>query len=112
MKILVLALMFFSVTAFAQSDAKPEKNPKAQTVKAACGMCLFGLEGTACALAVKIDDKAYYVDGIKLGDYGDAHAEDGMCKKVRDAEIVGELVDGRFKATEFKLLPLKEKESE
>jgi len=108
MKFLLLALMFFSLTAFAQTDDKPKENKKVQTVKAACGMCLFDLEGTTCALAVKIDDKAYYVDGITLGHHGDAHKEDGMCMKIREADVVGEIVDGRFKASKFKLLPLKE----
>ena len=52
-----------------------------------------------------IDGKAYFVDGTKIDDHGDAHAEDGFCEAIRKAEVQGKVVDGRFKATYFKLLP-------
>jgi hypothetical protein len=58
-------------------------------------------------LAVRLDGKSYFVDGTTLDEHGDAHAEDGFCNAVRQAEVIGEVKDGRFVVTYFKLLPLK-----
>lgn len=76
-----------------------------QIVSASCGECQFGMEGSGCDLAIKIDDKQYFVDGSTLDEHGDAHAEDGLCNCVRKATVSGEIVDGRFIASEFALLP-------
>ena len=59
-------------------------------------------------LIAQIDGKTYFVDGAKLDDHGDAHAEDGFCATIRKAEVVGAMKDDRFVASYFKLLPLKE----
>jgi hypothetical protein len=48
-------------------------------VEAACGECRFGLPGSGCDLAVRIDGVAYFVDGTGIDDHGDAHAQDGFC---------------------------------
>jgi hypothetical protein len=45
------------------------------------------------------------VDGTKIDDHGDAHAKDGFCEKVRKAEVRGNIVNNRFLASSFKLLP-------
>ena len=58
-----------------------------------------------CDLAVRIDGKSYFVEGTKLDDHGDAHAEDGFCSAIRKAEISGEIVNDKYVATTFKLLP-------
>ena len=71
----------------------------------------MGLKGKGCSLAVKVDDKAYFVDGSDIDSHGDAHANDGFCNKVRKANVQGEIVKNRFKATYFKLLPEAKKES-
>ena len=73
-------------------------------VEAACGECLFGLKGKGCDLAVRINGKAYYVDGVLLDSLGDAHAADGMCQKIRKAKVTGEVQNRRFKAKSFELL--------
>jgi hypothetical protein len=107
---LLATVLFFGCAAFAQNE-KPksihQKNPKqpVQVVEASCGQCKFKLTGKSCDLAVRIDGKAYFVDGTKIDDHGDAHAEDGFCEAIRKAEVQGKVVDGRFKATYFKLLP-------
>lgn len=74
-------------------------------VEAACGECQFGLPGTGCDLAVRIDGQAYFVDGTGIDEHGDAHADDGFCNAVRRARVTGEVVDGRFVARSFELLP-------
>ncbi|MFY7758532.1 MAG: DUF6370 family protein [Flavobacterium stagni] len=54
-----------------------------------------------------MDGKSYYVIGTKLDDHGDAHAEDGFCSAIRQAEVIGEIKGNTFVVTYFKLLPLK-----
>lgn len=70
-----------------------------KTVELSCGQCQFGLttqEG--CDLAVRFDDKAYFVDGADIDDFGDAHDKDtGFCEVIRTAEVSGEVIDDRFK---------------
>lgn len=103
-KILYVAILFVATLASAQ-DKKEE--PKPQIVEASCGQCQFGMEGHGCELAVRIDGKSYFVDGSSIDSHGDAHASDGFCAAIRKAEVTGKVVDNRFKATSFKVLPKK-----
>lgn len=108
MKTVFLIVMFvatLSVATFAQ-DGKVIK----QEVEASCGQCQFGLTGNGCDLAVRVDGKAYYVDGTDIHEHGDAHATDGFCNAIRKANVEGEVVDGKFKATKFELVASEEKE--
>ena len=74
-------------------------------VEASCGQCNFGLsEPMGCDLAVRIEGKAYFVDGAHLDDHGDAHATRGMCNTVRRAAVTGKVVDNRYQATTFRLV--------
>ena len=100
-KIITLFIILLSFSVFAQETKEQQK----QIVEASCGQCQFGMKGKACDLAVRIDGKPYFVDGTNIDHHGDAHAADGFCAKVRKAEVVGEIVDNRFKVTYFKLLP-------
>ena len=103
-KIIVATFLFFTVAISAQ-EKKEELKP--QIVEAACGQCQFDMKGHGCDLAVRIDGKTYFVDGTSIDSHGDAHADDGFCAKIRKAEVVGKIVDNRFKVTSFKLLPKK-----
>ncbi|HEY1018550.1 MAG TPA: DUF6370 family protein [Sediminibacterium sp.] len=87
----------------------PDKTKPIQTVEAACGQCKLGLPGTTCDLAVRINGKAYFVEGLHIDSLGDAHAKDGFCNAVRKARVQGEVVKDRFKASYFMLIPEKEK---
>lgn len=87
------------------THAAADPTQKIQVVEAACGQCRFGLAGKSCDLAVRINGKAYFVDGTDIDSHGDAHASDGFCETIRKAEVQGELKDGRFKASYFKLMP-------
>lgn len=82
-----------------------QEKSKTQIVEASCGQCQFGMKAKGCDLAVRIDGKPYFVDGTAIDKHGDAHAADGFCSVVRKAEVSGEIVDNRFKATAFTLLP-------
>ena len=114
MKILFTVLCAFAAfTVSAQNkstlSATPDSTKKLLVVDASCGECQFKLAGKGCDLAVRIDGKAYFVDGTKIDDHGDAHAKDGFCEAIRKAEVQGEIVNNRFKATYFKLVKPVEK---
>jgi len=110
MKYLIITL-FFGISALAAlgqtKDTKQDatdSTQKIQIVEAACGECQLGLPGKSCDLAVRINGKAYFVDGTAIDSHGDAHAKDGFCNAIRKAEVKGEIVNNRFKATYFKLI--------
>ena len=96
-KILVVCVLVLS---FACGEDKKE------TVELSCGQCQFGLTSQdGCDLAVRIDDKAYFVDGADIDDFGDAHDIDsGFCEVVRTAQVSGELIDNRYQVKSVKLL--------
>ncbi|NQV16817.1 hypothetical protein HQ531_15240 [bacterium] len=81
-----------------------------QIVEIACGECMFGLPGDDCDLAVRIDGRAYFVQGTHIDDHGDAHAGDGFCNAIRQAEVKGELIGEVFNVTDFRLIPQKPEE--
>ena len=71
--------------------------------EASCGQCMFKMEGSGCDLAVKIGEKHYYVVGSTIDDHGDAHANDGFCKAVKNAVISGEVTGNEINISSFKL---------
>ncbi|MBL4754075.1 MAG: hypothetical protein JKY52_10850 [Flavobacteriales bacterium] len=107
----ILSVVMLSLNTMAQdSKVKDGKVKKAdskvikQEVEASCGQCQFGLSGDGCHLAVRIDGKAYLVDGTNINEHGDAHAEDGFCNAIRKAKVEGKVKGGKFKAAKFELL--------
>jgi len=111
--LIITGVLFFTgFSAIAQTAEKgltPDPDKSLQTVEVSCGKCKLGLDGKSCDMALRIDGKAYYVDGADIDNYGDAHAHDGMCNAIRKAQVQGELVDGRFKVSYIKLLPVEKK---
>ena len=108
----ITCLLFISSAFSQKSDPKvsiPDPNKKIQIVETACGECQFKLVGKGCDLAVRVDGKAYFVEGTDIDSHGDAHAKDGFCNAVRKAEVQGDIVNDRFKVTYFKLLKAQEK---
>ena len=102
-KLTALLFIFFCLTINAQTKAKT------QIIDVSCGQCQFGMKDKAgCDLAARIDDKTYFIDGTKIDKHGDAHAKDGFCSAIRQAEVIGEVKDNRFVVRYVKLLPLKE----
>ena len=82
------------------------KLDQSTVVEAACGHCQLGLKGeNGCSLAIRYEGTSYYVDGFKLTDLGDPHADDGLCSKVHKAKVTGQIANGRFAASTFELLP-------
>jgi len=109
----ILLFSLFTFGTFGQdsktSVADPDK--KTHIVETACGQCKFGLPGKSCDLAVRIDDKSYFVDGTSIDEHGDAHAKDGFCNTIRKAEVQGEIVNDRYKVAYFKLIPSQAKKA-
>ncbi len=95
-------ILFIFVLVLSTSCKTEEK----QTVELSCGQCQFGLTSQdGCDLAVRIDGKAYFVDGADIDDFGDAHDENtGFCEVVRKAEVAGEITGDRFEASSVKML--------
>jgi hypothetical protein len=109
MKALILFFSLFALfnTATAQSAVgKIDQAQKLDTLEVACGMCQFEMKGKDCALAVRLHDKSYYVEGTHIDAHGDAHAKDGFCNMMRKAEVQGALVGDKYKVTYFRLLPV------
>ena len=109
----VMILCVFSFTTVAQVNKDTTlvpDNKKLMVVEAACGQCQFELSGESCDLAVRINGKAYYVDGTTIDSHGDAHAADGFCNAIRKANVQGDVVNGRFKSTYFQLVAEKPKD--
>lgn len=104
--LLLSGLLFAAISLSAQEKKAPENT---QIVEASCGQCQFGLKGKGCELAVRIDGKAYFVDGTSIDEHGDAHGADGFCEAVRKAEVTGKIINNRFKVSYFKLLPEEQK---
>ena len=110
MKLFITILLFaFSISTTNAQDKKPlnnEINPskKLLIVEASCGECKLGLKGKDCDLAVRLNGKSYFVDGANIDSHGDAHAKNGFCNAIRKAEVQGEIVSGRFKASYFKVV--------
>lgn len=102
-KIFLTTFLFVAIAVNAQNK---KEESKTQIVEASCGQCQFGMTSKkGCDLAVRIDGKSYFVDGSDIHSHGDAHSKDGFCNAIRKAEVNGTIVDNRFKATSFKLLP-------
>lgn len=96
----ILLLSLFMIT-FSCGNKKEIK----QVAEVSCGQCKFDLDAeNGCSLAVRIDDKSYFVDGFKIDDFGDAHDKHtGFCNVIRKAEVAGKVVDGRFIASSITL---------
>ena len=105
-KIIAIAFLITGLTAVYAQVKKTEQKP--QIVEASCGQCQFGMKDKkGCDLAVRLDGKAYFVEGTDINKHGDAHAHDGFCSAIRQAEVVGEVKDNKFVVSQFKLLPPK-----
>ena len=95
-KFLLLFVLFSSFSVFAQ------KKVENLITDAGCGMCMFKKKNTeGCAMAVKIDNKIYTVEGIDKKHFGPMHSENGYCKALKKARITGEIRKEKFYATKF-----------
>jgi hypothetical protein len=99
--VLVLLLNTFS---WAQKISSVEsKSDSLYQGEVSCGTCMFKMKGNGCQLAVKINEKFYFVEGSGIDDFGDAHAKDGFCNAIRKAEMKGEFKKEVFVAKKITL---------
>jgi len=97
-KLIVLSLLILASC----SNKKEIK----QVAEISCGQCQFDLDSkNGCDLAMRIDDKAYFVEGFEIDDFGDAHDEKtGFCEVIRIGEITGQIENNKFVASSLKLI--------
>ncbi len=103
---LLLTFVLLPFFAIGQTQTANEMKEKI-TVQAACGQCQFNMPGFGCDLAVRMEDKVYFVKDGNIDAHGDAHAKEGLCNAIRMAEVSGKVVDDKFEVTYFKLRPYK-----
>ena len=100
-------LCFSAITLFAQenkSTKQLDKSKPVYEVLASCGTCNFKMKAPGCPLAIKLEEKYYLVEGTKIDEHGDAHAEDGFCNVVKKARVQGKIKDNRFITTYFEII--------
>ena len=102
--VIIFSILLFSLSANAQ---KKEKTYKVLT---ACGQCQLDMKSKpGCSLAIQMAGKKYWVEGSTFSDHGDEHADDGLCKTIRKAEVKGTFEDEIFKSSSFTIIPIKKR---
>ena len=118
MKSFLLSIFFtLSISSIIAQGSAPktsvsDSSKEVLIVEAACGQCRLEMPGNSCDLAIRINNKAYFVDGTDIDSHGDAHAQDGFCNSIRKAKVQGQIINNRFKATYFQLLPEEPKKND
>ena len=97
-------IFFLSILLIAFSCGN--KNEIKQVAELSCGQCKFDLDSeSGCSLAVRLDGKAYFVEGFDIDDFGDAHDENiGFCNIIRKGEVTGEIINDKFLASAIELV--------
>ena len=71
-----------------------------QLAEIGCALCQMGLDCESCQLAVKIEDKTYFVEGFEM----DAEAEHELCSVIKKAKVKGQVAENRFKAENIEFI--------
>lgn len=97
-----LFLVFAIIVLSSCSNKKEIK----QVVEISCGQCQFELDSkNGCDLAVRINNKSYFVDGFGIDDFGDAHdLKKGFCNVIRKGKISGKIENDKFLASSIELV--------
>ena len=77
-----------------------------QVADISCGQCKFGMEEPmGCDLAIRLDNKVYFVEGAGIDDFGDAHDKTtGFCSVIRKANVLGAIKEETFVASSIILI--------
>ena len=77
-----------------------------QVADISCGQCKFGMEEPmGCDLAIRLDNKVYFVEGAGIDDFGDAHDKTtGFCSVIRKANVLGAIEEETFVASSIILI--------
>lgn len=98
-KVVILSLLIFA-------SCTKDKTTINKVAELSCGQCQFGLDSQAgCDLAIRIDEKAYFIEGFGIDDFGDAHNKtSGFCEVVRKGEVIGSIENNTFLASSIKMV--------
>jgi len=100
--------VFLFLNAHSQEVAKKklvfDPSKKVYELASSCGTCMFKMQGKTCKLAVRFNNKDYYVEGTSIDDHGDAHSKEGFCNAIRKAKVQGEVVGDKFQVSYFELI--------
>lgn len=106
--ILILSTLLLILSGCGKSESafmKIEKQLKRGTeVEAACGQCMFDMEGYGCDLAIRVGENTFFVEGTHIDAHGDAHSDAGFCNAISKAKVKGKIEDGKFIASSFELV--------
>tara|TARA_X000000368_G_C23034946_1_gene714195 strand:- start:1493 stop:1813 length:321 start_codon:yes stop_codon:yes gene_type:complete len=98
-------MRFLFIFLFVFACSTKEMDKLNQIVEASCGQCMFAMvDQVGCDLAIRINEKSYFVRGAAIDDFGDAHAEDGFCNSIRKAKVKGHVEESIFIVSSFELL--------
>jgi hypothetical protein len=81
------------------------RNVDLKAAQVACGTCKFDMNGSGCDAAIKVDGKAYWLDGMEVQGHHDMHKPGGICLTVRTADVKGTITGDRLTATQLALQP-------
>ncbi len=106
--LLLFSFLFISCLLSAQSKRSVGKlNDQKQVLEmeAGCGMCMFGMKDNDCRLALKKNEKTWFVKGTDIDDHGDAHGDDGFCNATHRARVQGTFTGDTLVVSYFELIP-------
>ena len=61
-----------------------------------------------CRLAVKINDKNYFVENTSIKEYCDANEKESLCSGIKSANVIGKIKHGVFIDEKFEIIKNKE----
>ncbi|MEN8702947.1 MAG: DUF6370 family protein [Polaribacter sp.] len=98
-KTIILGLLIFA-------SCVREKRTFNEVAELSCGQCKFGLKSkSGCDLAVRFGDKAYFVEGFNIDEFGDAHDKTtGFCEVIRKGTVIGVLENDTFVANSISMI--------
>ncbi len=97
--LLIIFISLFVNHCFSQEIKYKNKRDSSRPfyqAEASCGSCKLNMKGKGCFLAVRINEKNYFVEGASIDDFGDAHDTEGFCNSIRKVTLQGEIKEENF----------------
>jgi hypothetical protein len=96
---LVIVISFLVNQCFSQQANRKNQADSSRPfyeAEASCGSCKLNMNGKGCFLAIRLNEKNYFVQGAGIDDFGDAHDKEGFCNAIRKVTIQGEIKEDHF----------------
>ena len=84
------------------------KTTISEVVETACGLCFFDMTTDECRIAVKINDKSYFVENTSIKEYCDPNEKESLCSGIKSANVIGKIKHGVFIDEKFEIIKNKE----